>query len=142
MRVKTLASNIEFMENQTEKKFYSRSELSEFKQIINKKLDEARAEHKQLASSLKEFGGNSADSINFTEYGTESREKEQVEMLMARQGKFIDKLEKALIRIENGSYGICRISGEIIPKERLRVVPHATTTVAAKMKQSDKAQRR
>lgn len=130
------------MEKQTEKKFYTRTELEEFKQIINKKLEDARNEHKLLANSLKEFSGNSADSINFTEYGNESREKEQVEILMARQGKFIDKLEKALIRIENGTYGICRISGEIIPKERLRVVPHATTTVAAKMKQSDKARRR
>ena len=124
------------MEKSSEKKFYSKKELEEFRQIIDRKLEEARTEHKRLANNLKEFSGNSADSFNFTEYGNESREKEQIEILMARQAKFMDKLEKAVIRIENGTYGICRISGELIPKERLRVVPHATTTVAAKMKSS------
>ena len=114
----------------------ARKNWRNFRNIIDAKLEEARAEHKRLANNLKEFSGNSADSFNFTEYGNESREKEQVEILMARQGKFIDKLEKALIRIENGTYGICRISGELIPKARLRIVPHATTTVAAKMKRS------
>lgn len=122
------------METKPDKNFYSKTELEEFREIINQKLASARDEHKRLASSLKALGGASVDSINFTEYGNESREKEQVEILMARQAKFVDKLEKALIRIENGSYGVCRISGELIPKERLRVVPHATTTVAAKMK--------
>jgi RNA polymerase-binding transcription factor DksA len=125
------------MDKQKDKKFYSRQELQEFKDIINSKLEEARQEHKRLAESLKEFSGNSADSFNFTEYGNESREKEQVEILMARQAKFVDKLTKALIRIENGSYGVCRISGDLIPKERLRIVPHATTTVAAKMNNSN-----
>lgn len=120
------------MSSSNGKNFYSKSELDEFRQIINKKLEDSRSEHKRLADSLRDFGGNSADSINFTEYGNESREKEQIEILMARQAKFIDKLEKALIRIENGSYGVCRISGELIPAERLRVVPHATTTVDAK----------
>ncbi|MEZ4771685.1 MAG: TraR/DksA C4-type zinc finger protein [Bacteroidia bacterium] len=124
------------MDNNSDKKFYSKSELEEFRQLITQKLDESKIEYKRLAESLKEFSGNSADSYNFTEYGNESREKEQVEILMARQSKFIDKLEHALIRIANGSYGICRISGELIPKERLRIVPHATTTVSAKMKQS------
>ncbi|MEL7339533.1 MAG: TraR/DksA C4-type zinc finger protein [Bacteroidota bacterium] len=118
---------------ESEKSFYSKRELAEFREIIVKKLDESQTEYKRLALSLKELGGSSADSLNFTEYGNESREKEQVEILMARQEKFSDKLEKALIRIENGSYGICRISGEKIPAERLRVVPHATTTVKAKM---------
>ncbi|MEM8897439.1 MAG: TraR/DksA C4-type zinc finger protein [Bacteroidota bacterium] len=123
----------------TDKKFYSKSELDEFRQIIQKKLDESREEHKRLANSLKDFSGNSADSFNFTEFGTESREKEQVEILMARQAKFIDKLEKAYIRIENGTYGVCRITGDLIPKERLRVVPHATTTVEAKLRQNQRA---
>ncbi len=121
------------MESNKEKQFYSKKELAEFKTIIQKKLEESQNEYKRLATSLKELGGSSADSLNFTEYGNESREKEQVEILMARQEKFSDKLEKALIRIENGSYGICRISGDRIPADRLRVVPHATTTVAAKM---------
>lgn len=126
------------MENSSVKKFYSKQELDEFRAIINEKLESSRNEYKRLAESLREFSGNSADSYNFTEYGNESREKEQLEILMARQSRFTDKLEKALIRIENGTYGICRISGDLIPKERLRVVPHATTTVAAKMKQTNK----
>lgn len=130
------------MEKSMEKKFYGRSELNEFREIIVQKLESARLEHKKQAKSLQEFSGSSADSINFTEYGNESREKESIEVLMARQSKFIDKLEKALIRIENGSYGICRISGELIPPERLRVVPHATTTVAAKMNQTNAERRR
>lgn len=128
------------MENSSEKKFYSRAELDEFKEILNRKLTDAQAEYRRLSESMKEFSGNSADSINFTEYGNESREKEQVEMLMSRQAKFIEKLNAALIRIENGTYGICRLTGERIPKERLRVVPHATTTVAAKMKQAENSQ--
>jgi DnaK suppressor protein len=128
------------MANSSEKKFYNRAELEEFKEIINRKLADAQSEYRRLSDSMKEFSGNSADSINFTEFGNESREKEQVEMLMSRQAKFIDKLKAALIRIENGSYGICRLTGERIPKERLRVVPHATTTVAAKMKQSENSQ--
>jgi DnaK suppressor protein len=124
------------METNNGKKFYSKQELSEFSAIIAQKLTEAKVEYQRLAKSLKEFSGNSADSFNFTEYGNESREKEQLEILMARQAKFMDKLEKALIRIENGSYGVCRITGELIPAERLRIVPHATTTVAAKMQQT------
>jgi len=122
----------------SEKKFYSKAELEEFRQVINQKLEESRTEYKRLAENLKEFNSSSADSYNFTEFGNESREKEQVEILMARQAKFMDKLEKALIRIANGSYGICRVTGDLIPKERLRIVPHATTTVAAKMKQNNK----
>lgn len=118
-----------------DKKIYSKNELREFRSVIERKLKEAQVEYKRLANSLKELSGSSADSFNFTEFGNESREKEQVEILMARQAKFIDKLEKAMIRIENGSYGICRVTGELIPRERLLVVPHATTTVAAKMNQ-------
>lgn len=125
-----------------EKKLYSKTDLAEFRELIEGKLEEARTEYKRLADNLKELSGTSADSYNFTEFGNESREKEQVEILMARQAKFMDKLEKAMIRIENGSYGICRVTGELIPKERLRIVPHATTTVAAKMSQGRKPQGR
>ena len=123
------------MEKSMQKQFYGRRELEEFRKIINDKLGDARREYKRLAASLKAFSGASADSINFTEYGNESREKEQVEILMARQTKFIHNLEKALFRIENGTYGICRITGKLIPKDRLRIVPHATTTVEGKMMQ-------
>lgn len=126
------------MSTSNEKNFYSKAELDEFRQIIEKKLEESEAEHKQLMGSLKEFSGSSADSINFTEYGNESREKEQIEILMARQAKFVDKLKKALIRIENGTYGVCRISGALIPADRLKVVPHATTTVSAKNQENSR----
>ena len=124
------------------KKFYSKAEMEEFRHIIQNKLEDSRSEYRRLKSSLKEMGGNSADSLNFTEYGNEGREKEQVEILMARQAKFSDKLELALGRIENGTYGICRISGDLIPKARLRVVPHATTTVEAKLKQNSNPAKR
>ncbi len=122
----------------TEKMFYSKSELEEFRNIIKGKLDKAKLEYKRLADSLKEIGQNTSDSFNITEFGNESVEKEEVELLMARQSKFIYNLEKALIRIENGSYGKCRVTGKLIPKERLRVVPHATTTIEAKKEQSIK----
>jgi RNA polymerase-binding transcription factor DksA len=122
----------------SEKRLYSRQELVEFRDIIEQKISEARNEYKRLADNLKEFSTSSADSYNITEFGNESWEKEQVEKLMSRQAMFVDKLEKALIRIENGSYGVCRVTGELIPKERLRIVPHATTTVAAKMNQPPK----
>lgn len=124
------------MSRSNEKKFYSKAELEEFRQIITRKLEESEAEHKKLQGNLRDFSGSSADSINFTEYGNESREKEQIEILMARQAKFVDKLKKALIRIENGTYGVCRISGELIPADRLKIVPHATTTVSAKNKEN------
>ncbi|MEO0897437.1 MAG: TraR/DksA C4-type zinc finger protein [Bacteroidota bacterium] len=119
-----------------EKQFYSRNELDEFRVIIQEKLEKARKEYKRLADNLKEIGQNTSDSYNFTEFGNVGTEKEEVELLMARQSKFIFNLEKAMVRIENGSYGKCRISGVLIPKERLRVVPHATTTIEAKKQQS------
>lgn len=120
---------------QQEKNYYSKTELEEFRQLILDKLQEARTEEKRLMDALRDFSGDSVDPINITEYGNEGREKEQIEILMARQGKFIHSLEKALVRIENGTYGICRNTGKLIPKERLRLVPHATTTVEGKMQE-------
>lgn len=122
-------------ESKFEKKFYTKSELEEFRNLLLEKMDEAKAEYKRLSESLKAFSGITADSYNFTEFGNESSEKEQIEILMSRQDKFLISLEKALIRIENGTYGVCRITGKLIPKERLRLVPHATTTVEGKLKQ-------
>ncbi len=121
------------MEDQTEKRFYTREELQEFEEIITGKLEVSRKEYKELALELKENAGGNTDS----EYGVDSQEKEQIEIMMARQGRFIDNLEKALIRIKNGTYGICKISGELIPKDRLKAVPHTTTTVEAKLKQRE-----
>ncbi len=115
-----------------EKKFYSKQELDEFKEIILTKLDEATTEKKRLAESLRDVSGNSVDSFNMTEFGNESQEKEQIEILLARQNRFILNLQNALVRIENGSYGVCKETGRLIPKERLRLVPHTTTTVEGK----------
>jgi DnaK suppressor protein len=120
----------------SEKLFYSKSELEEFRLLINQKIEVARKEYKRLADNLKELGQSSADTFSYTDFGTESSEKEEVELLMARQSKFINNLEKALMRVENGTYGKCRVTGKLIPKERLRVVPHATTTIEAKKQQT------
>lgn len=116
-----------------EKHFYSKVELEEFKEIILSKLEEALAEKQRLSESLKNVGGGSVDSFNITEFGNESQEKEQNEILLARQNKFIINLKNALIRIENGTYGICKDTGKLIPKERLRLVPHTQNTVEGKV---------
>jgi RNA polymerase-binding transcription factor DksA len=68
-----------------------------------------------------------------TEFGAELQDKEQTELLMARTLKFVDALERAMIRIENGTYGRCRVTGQLIPKERLRLVPHTETSIEAKL---------
>lgn len=116
-----------------EKTHYTKAELVEFKELILKKLAESKEEYKGLQDSLKDSTDNGADAFNFTEMGTEIADKEHAEMMMARIGKFIDSLERALIRIENGSYGRCKVTGKLIPKERLRVVPHTETSLEAKM---------
>ena len=120
-----------------EKKFYTKSELEEFRVIINKKLDEAREEYQRSVRSMKEANDNSADGYNLTEFGSETMDKEQTEMFMARQKKFINNLEKAMARIENGTYGICKVTGKLISKERLRVVPHTESSIDAKRRQYD-----
>lgn len=115
-----------------EKRFYTKAELDEFREIILQKLTESRNEFKRLSEMIREFSSGSADNTNFAELGNDSRDKEEMEILKERQGKFIRGLENAMVRIQNGTYGICRLTGELIPKERLRLVPHATTTVVAK----------
>ena len=106
------------------KSHYSKTELEEFRQIILEKVGEARRELKRLQESLQESNEIGSDSYNMTEFGSETLDKEQTEMFMAREAKFIGNLEKALIRIENGSYGRCRITGKLIPAKRLKIVPH------------------
>lgn len=124
-----------------EKNFYTASELEEFREIINKKIAEAKDEYKYLVDSLKESNENAADGFNMTEFGSDTIDKEQTEMFMARQKKFITQLERALVRIENGTYGICKVTGKLIPKERLRVVPHTESSMEAKLKQYDNPRR-
>lgn len=120
-----------------EKQFYTKEELVEFKELILSKLETARTEYNSLNESLKESAENSADGYNITEYGSDTQEREQMEMFLMRQAKFIESLERALVRIENGTYGRCKVSGKLIPKERLRAVPHTETSIEAKINQKN-----
>lgn len=122
-----------------EKTHYSESELQEFKQIILKKLEEAKAELSNLQASLNNNNNGTDDTaatFKVLEDGSETQAKEENAQLAARQKKFIDQLENALIRIENKTYGICRVTGKLIPAERLRAVPHTTLSMEAKLQQS------
>lgn len=118
------------------KKRYSDKELEEFREIINEKLDVERKSYNDMMRQLMNADSNTDDDTAPTykvlEEGTEAMEKEQLIQMAQRQQKFIQALEAALVRIENKTYGIDRITGELIPKERLRVVPHATLSVTSK----------
>ena len=122
-----------------EKTRYSDAELQEFKELIVDKLRMAKEELSSLALSLSNPNANGTDDTAGTyktlEDGSATLEKESINQLAARQKKFIESLEAALVRIENKTYGICRETSKLIPKERLRAVPHATLTMEAKMKQ-------
>jgi DnaK suppressor protein len=122
-----------------EKNFYSRAELDEFRVLITEKLQLAEQEYKELAESLRDSNLTSADGYNMTEFGSDTLEKEQTEMFMARQKKFIGALHRALERIENGTYGRCKETGKLISKERLRAVPHTELSIEAKRIQQPKA---
>ena len=118
-----------------EKERYNKTELAEFRQIIMDKLAIARREFEILRNALKqesERGGDGNRSFNF-EDGAETFEKENMNLLAGRQLKFINSLEGALVRIENGTYGVCRTTGKLIPAARLRAVPHTTQTIEAKL---------
>ena len=122
-----------------EKTRYSDAELQEFKAIILEKLRIAREELSSLTTSLSNSNANGTDDTAGTyktlEDGSATLEKEQINQLAARQKKFIDNLEAALVRIENKTYGICRETGKLIQKERLKAVPHTTLSIEAKNKQ-------
>ncbi len=127
------------MESKTEKTRYSDSELQEFKELITGKLNSAKEELLALTNSLSSPNKNGTDDTAGTyktlEDGSATLEKEQLNQLAARQKKFIENLEAALVRIENKTYGICRETGKLIQKERLKAVPHATLSMEAKLKQ-------
>lgn len=116
---------------------YSDEELAESRAIINEKLAAARKEYDALREVVMHNGSNDIEdttpSFKTVEDDSSSqRSKEEASRLAQRQYKFIQSLEAALVRIENKTYGICRMTGKLIPKERLRLVPHATLTVEAK----------
>jgi RNA polymerase-binding transcription factor DksA len=118
---------------------YSDAELVEFKEIILKKLDAAKKELAYLQGLITrkdEMGGDESENRYMTmEDGSVSMEREQLAQMASRQITFIDHLEKALVRIENKTYGICRVTGKLIDKARLRAVPHATLSIEAKQMQ-------
>ena len=115
---------------------YSDEELNEFKALINDKLKEARIDLDLLKGSLShsdDHGTNDTGrSFNMMEDGSETLSREEMAQLASRQEKFIQNLQNALIRIENKTYGICRVTGKLIRKERLKLVPHATLSIDAK----------
>lgn len=118
---------------------YSDADLQEFKGLIVKKLVDAREELINLQAQILNTNENGTDdtgaSFKMLEDGSETLAKEEAANLAARQKKFIEQLEMALIRVENKTYGICRITGKLIAKERLRAVPHTTQSMEAKLKQ-------
>jgi RNA polymerase-binding transcription factor DksA len=119
-----------------EKTRYSDAELDEFRELINEKLKEAYEDYDLLKGSLSHSDNHGTDdtgrTFNMMEDGSETLSREEVAQLAARQEKFIDNLKSALMRIENKTYGICRVTGKLIQKERLRLVPHATLSIEAK----------
>ena len=119
-----------------EKTRYTDEELEEFRQIINEKLALAKRDYEQMMASLTNQDSNDVDDTSPTykalEEGSETQSKEDLMKFAARQQKFIQGLQAALVRINNKTYGIDRITGQLIPKERLRAVPHATLSVESK----------
>lgn len=129
-------SNITIM---SEKTRYSDEELKEFEELINEKLDKAKQELNSLKASLTRESDDTGDtfaSVKTLEDGADTAEKEQLSQLAGRQQKFINNLENALVRIKNGTYGICVDTGKLISKERLRAVPHTTQSIDAKLNRS------
>ena len=130
---------------ETTKVRYSDEELEEFRTIINDMLDKARKEYNPLRRVTMHNGSNDIEDTTpsfktVEDDGAYQLSKEEASQLAQRQYKFIQNLEAALVRIENKTYGICRETGKLIPKERLRLVPHATLTVEAKEMLAKKGQ--
>lgn len=125
------------MASTVEKTFYTESELAEFEAIILKKLKATNNEIHFIKDTLSRADDNGTDSTAIgsktLEDGADVREKEQLSSSMGRLQKFASNLEGALIRIKNGTYGICRDTGKLIPKERLKAVPHTQQTIEAKL---------
>ncbi|WP_017730176.1 TraR/DksA family transcriptional regulator [Nafulsella turpanensis] len=123
--------------SQEENVRYSDEELKEFEELINEKLDKARNELKYIKETLTKTSeytmGDSGSPVKMLEDGADTAEKESLTQLAARQQKFINQLENALVRIKNGTYGICVDTGKRISKERLKAVPHTMHSIEAKL---------
>ena len=127
----------------SEKTRYSDEELAEFKSIILDMLEKAKQEYNTLRKVVMNNGNNDIEDTTpsfktVEDDGAMQLSREEASQLAQRQYKLIQNLEAALVRIENKTYGVCRVTGKLIPKERLRLVPHATLTVEAKEKMSRK----
>ncbi|MBQ4521063.1 MAG: TraR/DksA family transcriptional regulator [Bacteroidaceae bacterium] len=120
----------------SEKTRYSDAELEEFRAIILQKLELAQRDYDSMKASLMNTDCNGVDDTSPTfkvlEEGSNTMTKEETTRLAERQLKFIGDLKAALVRIENKTYGVCRVTGKLIPAERLRAVPHATLSIEAK----------
>lgn len=121
---------------------YSDDELKEFESLITKKLAKAKEEYRILKDTLNRNNDEGTDATSggntkVLEDGAETAEKENLSQLAARQQKYITNLENAIVRIKNGTYGICSVTGKLIPKERLIAVPHTTQSIEAKLMQQD-----
>jgi RNA polymerase-binding transcription factor DksA len=138
-----MTDNEKNLEIDLKKTRFNEEELEEFRQIIINKLDKARSDLKLLTEALSNEDENGTNDTSPTfkvlEEGYQVLSKEENGRLAARQQKFINNLENALIRIENKTYGICRATGKLIAKERLRIVPHATLSIEAKLQQGGNA---
>lgn len=132
-----LEKRVETVRNNETLVKYSDADLNEFRDLINKKLEAAKKELTYLQGLITrkdEMGGDNDDARYMTmEDGSMSMEREQLSQMASRQITYIDHLEKALMRIENKTYGICRVTGKLIDKARLRAVPHATLSLEAKL---------
>ena len=121
---------------------YSDSDLKEFEDLIHAKLKQARSDFDQLQRSLSYEDDNrtedTAPTFKMMEDGSDTMSREETAQLAARQQKYIMNLENALLRIKNKTYGLCRVTGKLIAKERLRLVPHATMSIEAKNQQDQR----
>lgn len=119
-----------------EKTRYTDEELAQFKAVILEKIELAKRDYDQMMDVLMNRGGNGVDDTQPTykilEEGSATQTKEELTTMAVRQQKFIQGLQAALVRIENKTYGVCRVTGKLIPKERLMAVPHATLSIEAK----------
>ncbi|SFN21612.1 RNA polymerase-binding transcription factor DksA [Paenimyroides ummariense] len=127
------------MEKESVQIRYSDADLAEFKEIILKKIEKAQADLDLIKSAYMNDLNNGTDDTSPTfkafEEGSETLSKEANSQLATRQEKFLRDLKNALVRIENKTYGICRVTGKLIEKERLKLVPHATMSMEAKLQQ-------
>lgn len=115
---------------ETEKTRYSDEELQEFREMILEKIQQAKANYELLKANI--MADDTNPTFKVMEEGANTMSKEEASQRAQRQMEFINKLQAALIRIDNGTYGICRVTGKLIPKGRLMAVPHATTSIEGK----------